>query len=84
MASRNPETLPALIRRIDEAVTQPMFEEHGEVRVGASIGYAIAERQDESHEAVLGRADHAMYTAKRARTAAMRLSPGWSTGSSTL
>jgi GGDEF domain-containing protein len=56
--------------RVGEVVTEPIGDGGQTVRLGASVGYSITERHDESHETLLARADHAMYTAKRARSVA--------------
>jgi GGDEF domain-containing protein len=59
--------LPALARRVEQAIAEPIMEDDITIRIGASVGYAITERHDEDQEALLTRADNAMYAVKRTR-----------------
>jgi diguanylate cyclase (GGDEF)-like protein len=61
----DPESLPMLAERIEQAISKPIAADAGLVRMGASVGYTITTRHDESYEALITRADHAMYAAKR-------------------
>jgi len=63
----DPESLPALAERVEQVITEPIVAGAASVRMRASIGCSITERHDESHEALLTRADHAMYAAKHER-----------------
>jgi len=63
----DPASLPALAERIEHVMREPIATGAATVRPGASVGYSITERHDESHEALLTRADHAMYAAKHDR-----------------
>ncbi len=66
--SSDPDALAALAERVIEAVHQPIAVEGAEVRVGISIGVAIADQlADEtslSGDRILTLADQAMYRAK--------------------
>jgi diguanylate cyclase (GGDEF)-like protein len=63
----HPESLPDLAGRIERAISAPIVLGATSLRLGASVGYAVTEQHDESHDALLTRADHAMYSAKRDR-----------------
>jgi diguanylate cyclase (GGDEF)-like protein/PAS domain S-box-containing protein len=63
----HPESLPDLAGRIERAISAPIVLGTTSLRLGASVGYAVTEQHDESHDALLTRADHAMYSAKRDR-----------------
>ena len=63
---RGPAELPALTERIQAAVQVPIpIADRSVVRVGASIGVAIARAGDSAAD-VIGRADQAAYAAKAA------------------
>jgi diguanylate cyclase (GGDEF)-like protein len=64
-----PATMSALVERVERVVAEPIDCRGVGVRIGASVGYTICDKQDERPEDVLGRADDAMYGVKRARTA---------------
>jgi diguanylate cyclase (GGDEF)-like protein len=61
------DALPALVARVERAITEPISDRDATIRIGASVGWTTTDRHDEGHETVLSRADHAMYAAKRAR-----------------
>jgi diguanylate cyclase (GGDEF)-like protein len=63
----DPGSLPSLAGRVERVITEPIAVGAADVQLGASVGYAITDRFDESHEGLLTRADHAMYAAKRDR-----------------
>ncbi len=56
--------LDVLARRLLSAVTAPLRWEDRILSVGASIGLVVSEGEDESADALLDRADRAMYEAK--------------------
>jgi diguanylate cyclase (GGDEF)-like protein len=64
------EALEVLARRIAEAVVDPVAVGGSVVRVGASLGIAMAGDDGAEPEVVLARADAAMYRTKLARRAA--------------
>jgi diguanylate cyclase (GGDEF)-like protein len=61
----DPRSLAGLAERVEQLVTAPIVTAAATVDVGVSIGYTITERHDEGHEAILARADDAMYAVKR-------------------
>jgi diguanylate cyclase (GGDEF)-like protein len=61
----DPDSLPRLADRIQQVIGEPIAGDAATVRMGASVGYSTTERSDESYEALLTRADHAMYAAKQ-------------------
>lgn len=63
----------ALASKIIDAVRQPMRVSGQPVEVGASIGIAIATPGSETAEALLARADRAMYQAKETRRGGYRI-----------
>ena len=63
----DPDSLPRLAERVEHVITEPIAAGAATVRMGASVGYSITERDDESYEALVTRADHAMYAAKQDR-----------------
>jgi len=63
----HPDSLPDLATRIERALASPISVGSATLRLGASVGYAVTEQHDESHDALLRRADHAMYAAKQER-----------------
>jgi predicted signal transduction protein with EAL and GGDEF domain len=50
-----------------QAVAAPIADREPMMQITASVGYTLAHDADASQEALLGRADSAMYAAKRAR-----------------
>jgi len=54
-----PDSLPMLLERVERALDGPLTT--------ASVGYSVTDRHDESPDALVTRADHAMYDAKRSR-----------------
>jgi diguanylate cyclase (GGDEF)-like protein len=66
--SSDPDALAALAERVIEAVHQPIAVDGDEVRVGISIGVAIADQTADqpavSGDRILTLADQAMYRAK--------------------
>ncbi|HZQ80948.1 MAG TPA: diguanylate cyclase [Gaiellaceae bacterium] len=60
-------SLPALSARVEHVLAEPITAGAATLRMRASVGYAVTERHDESHESLLMRADHAMYAAKHER-----------------
>ena len=66
-ASTDPDALAALAERVIEAVHRPIAVDDGEVRVGISIGVAMANQPADggvSGDRILTMADQAMYRAK--------------------
>ena len=63
----DPGSLPILAERIEQVITEPIAGGAAGVRMGASVGYSLTDRADENYEALLTRADHAMYAAKHDR-----------------
>ena len=63
------ESLEVLARRIADAVVEPVAVGGSAVRVGASLGIAMAGDDGAEPEVVLARADAAMYATKRSRGA---------------
>ena len=60
------EVIDAIGQRLVEALLQPIPLPGGEVTVGASIGVAVYHAQEGDIDALISRADQAMYAAKRA------------------
>ena len=69
---RSVAEVPVLVERIQSAVRGPVSTTVPSVRVGASIGVAIA-RAEDSASSLLERADRAVYGAKRAGKNTVRL-----------
>ncbi|HEX4011346.1 MAG TPA: diguanylate cyclase [Solirubrobacteraceae bacterium] len=67
------DALPDLVARVERAVTAPIPGEDATLHVGASVGYAVTDRPDESYDAILTRADDAMYAVKRGRPGSTRI-----------
>jgi diguanylate cyclase (GGDEF)-like protein len=63
----DPESLPSLAERVEQVLAEPIAADAATVRMGASVGYSTTERSDENYEALLTRADHAMYAEKQLR-----------------
>jgi diguanylate cyclase (GGDEF)-like protein len=59
--------LEGLADRVMQAVAAPIADREPMMQITASVGYTLAHDADASQEALLGRADSAMYAAKRAR-----------------
>jgi len=55
-----------LAERLIHAVSQPLLPEHPAHRIGASVGIALYPEDATEPQALLSRADNAMYGAKRA------------------
>jgi diguanylate cyclase (GGDEF)-like protein len=65
--------LEALARRLIETLSFPLRCSIGSISVGASVGVAIAESDEEEIESVIRRADRALFAAKEAGRAQWRL-----------
>ena len=61
----SPDDFAELARRLIDAVGQPIALPSQSVRVGVSVGYAVAGRDDRDADALLRHADLAMYAAKQ-------------------
>ncbi len=67
-----PEMLEGLARRLIADLSMPFETEQAEVKIGASIGIAIATREDRSDVSLLRNADAALYEAKAAGRGTLR------------
>ena len=63
----------AIVRRLSAAFDSPFLAGERQVRVGASVGLAVAGPDDVGADELLNRADLTMYAAKRTRTAGQGL-----------
>ena len=63
LPSANPHDAAAVTARIEDLVSRPINTDAGPIRVGVSAGHACS-KKGESAEALLTRADEAMYVAK--------------------
>lgn len=66
----------AVLRKIIAEVSNPITTEDPTLQVGASIGIAFCPHDGSSIQELLGRADFAMYAAKRAGGSGYRISTG--------
>ncbi len=57
--------IDALVKRIREAVAQPIKTPDGDVVLTSSVGVAVGPAQFKTPEDVIAAADRAMYAAKR-------------------
>ena len=64
---RDADTALATVRKVHAALTRPMRLDNGEIAVGASLGVALFPQDGDDGEALMRRADTAMYDAKRNR-----------------
>jgi diguanylate cyclase (GGDEF)-like protein/PAS domain S-box-containing protein len=71
----NPSKAEQIARAIIEEIQQPIGLGTDDVRIGASIGIAFVLPEGDSPEAIMSRADSAMYSAKRAGRGQVRLAP---------
>jgi diguanylate cyclase (GGDEF)-like protein len=68
--SMEPEVGEALVTRLKMAFDAPLAVDHAEIRLGLSVGWALADRADASPARLIAEADAAMYRAKRRRAEA--------------
>jgi|GEM_PF-1996855 len=66
----------AVLRKVITEVSSPIVLDGAELNVGVSIGIAFCPQDGASIQALLGRADFAMYEAKRAGGSCYRISTG--------
>jgi diguanylate cyclase (GGDEF)-like protein len=59
------DALEALAARVRQVVSEPIRHASSRIQIGVSTGWTTTVRPDEAPEAVLARADAAMYAAKR-------------------
>ena len=69
------EVIDAIGQRLVEALLQPIPLPGGDVTVGASIGVAVYHAQEGDIDALISRADQAMYAAKRAGKGRLHYAP---------
>ena len=72
----SPEEAQAVARRVAERLRSPFSLGGRTLRVGASIGLALADPGDRSAEDLLRKADTAMYDAKHAGKSRLKIFPG--------
>jgi diguanylate cyclase (GGDEF)-like protein/hemerythrin-like metal-binding protein len=66
----------AVLRKVIAEIARPILLDNVELKVGVSIGIAFCPQDGESIQELLGRADFAMYEAKRAGGSGYRISTG--------
>jgi diguanylate cyclase (GGDEF)-like protein/hemerythrin-like metal-binding protein len=76
----NENEAEAVLRKVIAELSAPIILEGVEMRVGVSIGIAFCPQDGASIQELLGRADFAMYEAKRAGGSCYRISTGQMSG----